>query len=172
MDEALEFDVGFGGDGLDLGEREFAGEGDAMGAEAGGETGSASIGDAHLSARVDLKIGGDLADEGEDGEILDDDGVGSGFGDGGDAPGGFGEFVIEDEGIEGDEAADAAGVEGPEDFGEFGELEADLGAGGEVLEAEVDGIGAGFDGRAELGPMSGGAHDFGFAAADHDLVPG
>ena len=50
-----------------------------------------------------------------------------------------------------------------DDLGQFFDMEADFGAGGEVFEAEVDGVGAGFDGGAELRPIAGGTHDFGFS---------
>ena len=41
-------------------------------------------------------------------------------------------------------------------------MEADFGAGGEVCEAKVDGVGAGFDGGVELGPVAGRTHYFWF----------
>ena len=70
------------------------------------------------------------------------------------------QFVIEDQGVERDVALDAAAVQGAHDFGQLGQVEADLGAGGEVLEPEVHGVGAGFDGGVELRPVTGGTHDF------------
>ena len=44
-------------------------------------------------------------------------------------------------------------------------IEAHLGARGEMFEPEVDRVGAGFNGRAQLRPVSGGAHDLGLAHA-------
>jgi hypothetical protein len=70
--------------------------------------------------------------------------------------------VVEDQGVEGDVALDAAGVERAHHRRQFFQREADFGAGGEVLEAEVDRVGAGFDGRAQLRPVAGGTHDFRF----------
>ena len=103
----------------------------------------------------------------DDAEVLNDQRVGAGFGDGGDGAGGFGEFVFEDQRVESEIAADAARVQRAHDFGQFFEREADFGARGEMLQAEVDGVGAGFDGGAELRPVTGGAHDFGLGKWGH-----
>ncbi len=106
---------------------------------------------------MELHVGGDFAGQAHGGEILDDHAVGSGFGDGGDDARGFFELVFEEERVEGYVAADAAGVQGTQGFGEFVEVETGFGAGGEVFQAEVDAVGAGFDGGVELGPVAGGA---------------
>ena len=71
------------------------------------------------------------------------------------------QLVVEDQRVEGDVALDAAPVQRAHDLGQFVQREADLGAGGEVLQPEVDGIGAGFDGGVKLRPVAGRAHDFG-----------
>ena len=112
---------------------------------------------------MEFHAGGDFARQAHDGEILHDHAVGTGFGDGGDGAGGFAQFVFEDQGVEGDVAADAAGVEGAHGFGEFFEIEADFGAGGEMFQAEINAVGAGFDGGVELRPVAGGALYFGLA---------
>lgn len=167
VDEDFEIGVGFGVDGGDFLEGQLAGEGDAVCALGEGELDAFGAGDAGLGGGVELEIGGDLAGEAEDAQVLHDEGVDAGFGNGGDGAGGFDEFVFEDEGVEGEVAADAALVQGAHDGGEFGKIEANFGAGGEVLEAEVAGVGASFDGGPQLGPMPGGAHDLWFMRRAH-----
>ena len=135
------------------------GQGDALGA-----------GDAHLGAAVDFQVGGDAAGDLGHGHVLDDDGVGPGGGDAGQGAAGFGQLVVEDEGVEGDVAARAALVQGAHDVGQFAEGEADFGAGGEVGETEVDGVGPGFDGGVELGPVPGRAHDFGLGVVHVSMI--
>lgn len=162
VNEDFKFAIGLLADAGDFVEGEFAGEIDAGGAEALGEADAIDIGDGHLGAGVDGESGGDLADQGAGAEVLDDDGVGAGGGDRFDGLDGGLPFAVEDEGIEGDVALDAAAMEQGEGFGQLFESKADLGAGGEVREAEVDTVSTGFDGRLELGPVPGGAHDFGF----------
>ena len=124
-------------------------------------------GDAHLRAAVDLELGRDLLRQFEDAEVLHDDGVGPGFGDSRQRAGGLLQLMLEDQRVEGDVAFDAAAVEGPHDLGQFVEVESDFGAGGEMLQAEVDGVGAGLDGGVELRPVSGRTHDFGFTTGEH-----
>ncbi len=80
------------------------------------------------------------------------------------------EFVFEDQRVEGDEAAHAAAVQGRHGLRQFLQREAHFGARGEVLEAEIDRVGAGFDGGAQLRPVAGGTHDFGFAHGRHRLL--
>ncbi|MEI9812151.1 MAG: hypothetical protein WDO18_05515 [Acidobacteriota bacterium] len=67
-------------------------------------------------------------------------------------------------GVESDVAFDAAAVQGAEHFREFGEGETAFGAGGEMGEAEVDGIGSSVDGGAELWPVAGGGFYFRLSA--------
>ena len=148
----------------DVVERQLAGQHHAAHAELLRQVDALGAGDAHLRAAVDLEIGRDLPGKLRDGQVLHDDGVGAGFGDGAQEPGGFGQLMVEDQRVEGDIALDAAAVQRAQRVGQFGQGEADLGAGGEVLEAEVDGVGAGLDGGVQLRPVAGGAHDFGFTA--------
>jgi len=61
-------------------------------------------------------------------------------------------------------------VEGAHDVGQFAEGEANFGAGGEVVEAKVDGVGAGFDGGVQLGPVPGRTHDFGFVIGHGEIL--
>jgi len=58
----------------------------------------------------------EAAEEFGDAEVLDDDGIDAGAGDAGEVIGGGGEFVGEDEGVEGDEAFDVVAVEIVHDF--------------------------------------------------------
>ena len=77
------------------------------------------------------------------------------------------QFVIEDERVERDEALDAAPVQGAHHFRQFGERKPDLGARGEMVQAEIDRVRARFDGGAQLRPVSGRTHDFGLTANYH-----
>jgi len=63
---------------------------------------------------------------------------------------------------------DAAAVKSPEHFRELGEGKANLGSGTEMGESEINCVGAGFDGRMELGPMTSGTHYF-WLDAVHNL---
>ena len=143
-------------------ERQFARQRHTGRAELARRLDALGIGDAHLGARVKLDLGRDAACQAHNARVLDDQRVGAGFGDRGNRPGGLGQFVLEYQGVEGNEAFHPAGVERAENLGQFGEREADLGSCREVLEAEVDRIGPGFDSGAELRPVSGRTHDLGF----------
>ena len=73
-----------------------------------------------------------------------------------------GQFVREDERVEGDEPADVAGVEEPHDLGQFVRREVGgPGAGVEVGQAEVDGVGPVGDRGAHGLPVAGGGEEFG-----------
>ena len=113
---------------------------------------------------MELHAGGDFARQADGGQILDDHAVGSGLGDGGDYAGGFFQFMFEQQGVEGDVAADAACVQGAHGLGEFFDAEARFGARGEMFQAEVNAVGAGFDGRVQLRPVAGGAFYFWLAS--------
>ena len=68
---------------------------------------------------------------------------------------------IEDQRVESDVSLDAAPVQSAHGFRQLFEREADFGARREMLQAEIDRVGAGFDGRAQLRPIARGTHDFG-----------
>jgi hypothetical protein len=53
-------------------------------------------------------------------------------------------------------------MQGSQGFRQLGHGESGLGAGGEMRQPEVHRVGAGFDGRVELRPVTGGTLDFGF----------
>ena len=157
---------GRGADGADVVQGEFAGQHHAADPKLLRQVDAFGAGQAHLRAAVDGQVGGDLPRQLGHGHVLHDDAVGAGGGDVGQSAHGFIQFVVEDEGVEGDVAFDAALVERAHHVGQFAEGEADFGAGGEVVEAKVDGVGAGFDGGVQLGPVAGRTHDFGFVI-DH-----
>ena len=92
VDENFEVGVGLGVDCGDFREGQFAGEGDAVRALGKGESDAFGAGDAGLGGGVELEIGGDLAGEAEDAQVLHDEGVDAGFGNGGNGAGGFGEL--------------------------------------------------------------------------------
>ena len=150
-----------GGDFFYFGDGEFAGEDDALDAELLDEFYAFGFGEGHLGGAVDVEGGGEGVDEFCDAEVLDDDGINAGGGDGFDVfDGGF-EFVGEDEGVEGEEAFDVVGVEIVDDLGEFFEREVGGAvAGVELVEAEVDGVCAVGDRGAHRIPVAGGREKF------------
>ena len=79
----------------------------------------------------------------------------------------FRQLVIEDQCVEGYKPLHAAPVQRPHDFRQFGQGKADFRASREVVQAEIHRVRACFDGRAELWPVSGRAHDFRFALGKH-----
>ena len=140
----------------------FAGEDHALDAELLDELNAFGFGEGHLRGAVDVEGGGERVDEFGDAEVLDDDGIDARGGDGFDVfDRGF-EFVGEDEGVESEEAFDVVGVEVIHDPGKFFEREVGGAvAGVELIEAEVDGIGAVGDGGAHGIPVAGGREKFG-----------
>ena len=76
------------------------------------------------------------------------------------------QLVIEHQRVEGDVALHAAPVQRAHHFRQFGQREADLGARREMVQAEIDRVRARLDGGAQLRPVSGRTHDFGFATRD------
>ncbi|OQB92401.1 MAG: hypothetical protein BWX86_01839 [Verrucomicrobia bacterium ADurb.Bin122] len=154
-------------DGGEVGEGVFAGEHDELRAELAGKLHAGGAGDRHLRGGVDREIGRERADEAGDADVLHDGGIDSGGDDGAQVALGVGEFVGEDEGVEGDVAAHAALVEERHEPGQVGEREVvGAHAGVEALEAEVDGIGAVFDGGAHALPVAGGREQLRAARAD------
>jgi hypothetical protein len=163
--EHLELDVGGRADAPQVGERKLAPQHHPAGAVGGGEGDALGTGDGHLGGAVDRQAGRDLARKARHADVLHDHRVHARLGDRRERAFGGVEFVVEDQGVEGDEAADAALVQRRHRLGEFLEGEADLGAGAEVVEAEVDRVGAGLDRSPQLRPVAGGAHQFGGAGA-------
>jgi hypothetical protein len=98
---------------------------------------------------VNVEAGAHPGDEASEAEVLNDDGINAGFDDSADEKDGFGEFIGEDEGVEGDVAANVVAVEIRDGFGKLfeGEISSAV-AGVEVAESEVDGISAVGDGGA------------------------
>jgi len=144
-------------------EAEFAGEDDAVYTEVFDEGDATGFGKSHLGGAVDGERGDEAMYELGGTEILDDDGVNTGGGDGFEIFDGFCEFIGEEEGVEGEETFNVVGVEVGDELREFCEGEI-FGAetGVEMVEAEVDGIGTVGDGGAQGVPISGGGKEFGF----------
>ena len=150
VDEDLGLDAGQVGDACDFGDGEFACEDDARESETPCGLGAMGVMDGELGAGVELEVGEVFADELEDAPVLDDEGVDVEFAE-------FLEefeearlFVLAEEGVDGDvDFSRASGVvvcqseEGTEFLG--GEV-AGVGSCGEVLESEVDGVGAVLEG--------------------------
>lgn len=140
----------------------LAGQDDELAAEGPGELNSSEAGDGHLRGRVDREIRGKSADEAADADILDDRGVDAGVDDAAQDGFGGGELPGEDEGIESDVASDAAAMEEIHEGREVGEGEvAGADASVVLVEAEVDGVGAIFDGSASALPVAGWGQQFG-----------
>ena len=89
------------------------------------------------------------------------------FGNGRQCTRGLGQFVIEDQRVEGDVAAHAAPMQRAHGFRQLFQRKAHLGARREMFEPEIDGVRAGFDGRAQLRPIARGTHDFRFTYSGH-----
>ena len=161
VDEGFDGDGGGGGDAFDVGRGQFAGEDDAFDAEPADEVDAAGVGEGHLGGAVYWKRGGGDVEEFGKAKVLDDDGIDAGGGEGGDVVDGGGQFIGEDQGVEGDVAANVVGVEIGDDLGEL--VEGEIGgamAGVEVAEAEVDRVGAVGDGGAHGVPVAGGREEF------------
>ena len=110
---------------------------------------------------MNFEVRSDFASQFYYGEILDDDRVGAGFGDGGEASSRVGQFGIEDQRVVGYVALHPVAMQGAHRFGELGQGEADFRAGGEMGQSEIDGVGAGVNGGVELGPMADRTENFG-----------
>ena len=115
---------------------------------------------------MDFQIWRDLFGEPGHAHVLHDDRVDSAVRNRRHGTRRFAQFMIEDEGVEGEVAADAAPVQGRASRRAIRQGESDLGSRREVLQAKVDGVGAGLDGGAKLRPVAGGRHDFGFDQRD------
>ena len=121
---------------------------------------------------MNFQIGCNLASQFKHTDVLHDDSVYSGFRYGGYRARCFGEFVFEDEGVEGEVAADTTAVQGLHHAGQFVKIKAYLGAGTEVFEAEIAGVRAGLDGGVQLRPVASRTHHFGLFRGGHELLPG
>jgi hypothetical protein len=75
---------------------------------------------------------------------------------------GFFHLVFENEGIEREIAPDPARMQRADGFRQFFHREADFGAGREMFQTEIYGIGSGFNRGPQLRPITGRAHDFRF----------
>ena len=123
VDERLHLRLGAVADGGDLAHAQLATDDDALASELAREFGALGGGDGHLGGTVDGEVGRDAADELDEADVLDDDGVDASLGDGADERLSLGELLVEDEDVHGDEAADAALVEEGDDVGELLDVE-------------------------------------------------
>ncbi len=118
-------------------------------------------GDGHLGGNVDGKVGREVANEPADADVLHDGGIDPGGDDGAQIFLSGGHFVFKNERIEGDIAFYAAPME---KFHEFGQIIAGkilrAHPGVELVQAEVDGIGAVLHGGAGAFPVAGGREQF------------
>ena len=112
---------------------------------------------------MNLQIRRDLFDQTANSDVLNDYRIDAGVGHCDDCSLGQFEFMIEHQRVESDEPFDAALMEGFHRFGKFFERESDFGAGREMFQAKVDGVGAGFDRGLQLRPVTGRAHEFRFS---------
>ena len=114
--------------------RQFAGQNDTLDAKPLYERDAARLGQRHLRRGMQRQSGGHAVDQTGQPQILHDDGVGAGCGNGADEADGLGQLVGEDKGVEGDVAAHVALVEVAHHRGQ-------------LFEAEVGGAVAGIEGR-------------------------
>ena len=103
-------------------------------------------GNAGLGGGIQIEIGGDCAGQANHAEILDQERVDAGFGDGAEGARRFRQFVIEDQGIEREVTTDATPMERAHDFRQFRKIEANFGPGGEMFKAEITRVRSGFNG--------------------------
>ena len=75
--------------------------------------------------------------------------------------------MIENKRIERHESFDAAPMECAETAWQVLERKANFCPRGEMVQTKINRIRAGFDGSAQLGPVTGGAHQFGFVSGCH-----
>ena len=143
-------------DARDIGQGILAGEHDELGAEFAGELDPRGAGDRHLRGAVDWEVGGEGADQPADPHVLHNGGVHAGRDDGLQVILCLGDFIGEDEGVEGHVAAHAAAVEELHERRQVGRGEI-LRAHPRVepLEAEVDRVGAVFDRGPRTFPIAG-----------------
>jgi hypothetical protein len=151
-----------GADGAHVVERQLARQHDARYAKLLRQRDPLGAGDAHLRAAVYLGAGGDAPHKLRNAHILHDEGVSARRGDGSDRLHGGFQLVVEDQRVEGDVALHPAAMQRAHHLRQLVERKANLGARREMLEAEVDGVGACFDGGVELWPVAGRTHDFRF----------
>ena len=169
--EGFQLDIGGSADALDFGQRQLARQDDALEVVARQEVGAVGRADVHLGGGVQVQAGEVLAGQLDDAQVLDDDAVGADF------------FQILQQlvhavglallehGVDGDVYLFAQLVQA---FGGGFELaEGEIGraqAGVEVLEAEVDGVGAFADGGVEGFRRAGGGQQFGSAKGHSDSL--
>ncbi len=162
MDKHLQFAVGLAANGPYLVQRQLTRQDDTRDAKLLRQSHALGAGDAHLRRAVHLQVRRNLPGQLGNAHVLHDDGVDAGGGNGRQGLGRLFQLMVEDKRVEGDIAAHAAPVQRRHHIGQFGQREADLGAGGEVLEAKVDGVGACFDRGMQLRPVAGRAHHLWF----------
>ena len=107
--------------------------------------GAGAVVDGQLRAGVQFQLGKVLADDVIDAQVLNDEGIDADVGEGGERLDQFGQFIVADERVEGDEDAPPRrqGVGVGDDLGQFLEGEVlGLGAGGELFQSQIDGVGA------------------------------
>ena len=175
VQEGFEFDGGVAGDGAEFRQGEFAGEGDAGEAEAGGGADAFEVVEGHLGGGVQAQGGEMAAGEAGHAEILHDDGVGAAVGAAGEGAEEVGQFGVAQEGVERDVHAAGAGpgVGERDDFLEVAGGEVDgFGAGGEAGQAGIDRVGAEGEGGVGGGFFAGGGEEFGGAAGGGHAAAG
>ena len=165
VDEGLGLDVGHGGDDLaDLVQRQLARERDAGEPEVAQGLDALPVVNGHLRAGVEPELREVLVDSSKDAQVLDDHGVHADVGHGREQLHQGLQLVLQDQRVDGGEHL-AAGLER---VGVGGDrvrlLEREvgrLGAGGEALEAEVDGVRPVVERRAGGIGAAGGRHQLG-----------
>ena len=143
--------------GLDLLQRALAGKHHQVAAKLASELNSRRTADRHLRGGMNREVGREPPDQSTNPDILHDGGIHSRSDDGFEIMLRVSQFVLEDEGVERHVAPRAAAVEEGHQIWQVGRREV-LGPHSrvELLQAEVDRIGAVLDGRARAFPVAGG----------------
>ncbi len=163
MDEHLRLDARRRGDVVDLLEGQLAGQHHPLEAEVAEGLGPGPVVYRQLRAGVQFQAREVRPGNAEDAEVLQDDGVDAEGVQAGQVLDQLGQFVLADHRVDGDEDAaarrQAVGV--GDGLGQLvgGEV-LGLGAGGELLEAEVDGVGAEVEGGEGGVRAAGGGQQF------------
>ena len=158
---------------LHLRDRDLTAEDGERGAETAGVIDARRARHRHLGRGMNREVGRDAADEAADAGVLDDGGVDARRDDRAERACGLGEFVGEDQRVEGHVALHAATVQIGHQFRQVSLFEV-LGphAGVEAADAEEHRVGAVLDRRADAVPFAGRGEDFGLTEGGEEAGGG
>ena len=159
--------LGAGPDAANVVERQLAGQDDPLDSQPADEFDPARLGERHLRRAVDRQARREAADQADEAQVLHDDGIRPGCDEAAEKAGRFGQFVGEDQRVEGDIAQHVSPMEIGHHLGQFGkrEIRGPM-AGVEIGQAEIDRIGPIGHRRAQRFPIAGRSQQFGNGKRD------